>query len=98
VKITNAEAYLDRYRRRGEQLRPKTRKSDRVQGLRDRIWPQDNHAFRSKPEHAARAVTAPLAPLPPTKASQQRGDRQAASYLAQLLARAAGKAAGHADV
>jgi len=92
VKITNAEDYLDRYRRRGEQLRPKTRNSDQVQGLRDRLWPQDNHAYRSQPAHAARAVTAPLPPQPPTKASLKRVDRQAVTYLGQLLARANGKA------
>lgn len=53
-----ASAYADRYRRRGEAHAPKTRRTDKRRSTI--IWPEDDFAYRSKPNHAARAVALPI--------------------------------------
>lgn len=63
MKIRTAEQYLARYRRRGQA--PKTRRSDRR--MTTVIWPEDDYAYRSKPNHAARTVALPLRPLGPAQ-------------------------------
>ncbi len=72
MNVKTAEQYLARYIRRGEARQPKTHRDDRLQGMRNRCWPQDDHAFRSKPNHAARAVALPMKPLGPSRRPVQK--------------------------
>ena len=86
MNVKTAEQYLARYIRRGEARQPKTHRDDRLQGMRNRCWPQDDrlqgmrnrcwpqddHAFRSKPNHAARAAALPMKPLGPPRRPVQK--------------------------
>jgi hypothetical protein len=70
VKTKTPEQYLTRYRRRGAAAGPKTRRSDRRRTTI--IWPEDDYAYRSKPNHSARAVALPLKPLGPPRRPVQK--------------------------
>jgi hypothetical protein len=90
MKLKTAEQYLARYRSRCAVAGPKTRRSDRRPTTV--IWPEDDYAYRSKPNHAARAVALPLRPIgvkarpkqPVHPATPPLNDYQrAARYVAQ---------------
>lgn len=90
MNVKTAEQYLKRYRHRGAERAPKTRRSDVRRSTV--IWPEDDFAYGSKPNHAARAVALPLRPFVPKRRPVQsvhpataplNAYQRVARYLAQ---------------